>query len=297
MRESTRIHSTARWLACAAAGFLFAALAPAGATVLGDVAAKCAECHEGVASDFTGSVHGKAFAHGEDHADASCVSCHGPVDKHIESGEPADILNPTRAKGEAADSSCLQCHQNDAKHAFWAGSNHQEAGISCVDCHGVHQAVSPRRPKTVHTTTDLCLSCHTANRKDLAKRSGHPLREGKLDCASCHNPHGTSTEHLVKADSVNDLCYGCHQEKRGPFLFEHAPVREDCMTCHTSHGSNHEAMLVTRTTQLCQSCHLQGRHQTIAGTDTALWNGNRACLNCHSQIHGSNHPSGPLFQR
>jgi len=24
---------------------------------------------------------------------------------------------------------------------------------------------------------------------------------------------------------------------------------------------------------------------------------NRSCLNCHTQIHGSNHPSGPRFHR
>jgi hypothetical protein len=56
-------------------------------------------------------------------------------------------------------------------------------------------------------------------------------------------------------------------------------------------------MLVSRTVQLCQACHLQGRHQTVAGTETAYWNINRQCANCHPQIHGSNHPSGPLFQR
>jgi hypothetical protein len=56
-------------------------------------------------------------------------------------------------------------------------------------------------------------------------------------------------------------------------------------------------MLQARVTQLCQSCHQQGRHQTLAGLPASIWVGNRACLNCHQNIHGSNHPSGPLFQR
>jgi hypothetical protein len=56
-------------------------------------------------------------------------------------------------------------------------------------------------------------------------------------------------------------------------------------------------MLQARVTQLCQSCHQQGRHQTVAGLPSSVWVGNRACLNCHQNIHGSNHPSGPLFQR
>jgi DmsE family decaheme c-type cytochrome len=134
-------------------------------------------------------------------------------------------------------------------------------------------------------------------KKSLTQRSRHPLREGRMDCSSCHNPHGSGTDRMIRADSVNDQCFLCHREKRGPFLWEHSPVREDCLTCHAAHGSNHDKMLVARTVQLCQSCHLQGRHQTVAGLETAFWNTNRQCLNCHSQIHGSNHPSGPLFQR
>ena len=42
----------------------------------------------------------------------------------------------------------------------------------------------------------------------------------------------------LKAASVNEQCYTCHTEKRGPFLWEHAPVRESCLNCHTPHGSN-----------------------------------------------------------
>ncbi len=69
------------------------------------------------------------------------------------------------------------------------------------------------------------------------------------------------------------------------------------MTCHKPHGSNQERLLVARVNQLCQSCHIQGRHQSAAGAAESMWNSNRACLNCHPQVHGSNHPSGPLFQR
>jgi DmsE family decaheme c-type cytochrome len=118
-----------------------------------------------------------------------------------------------------------------------------------------------------------------------------------MECASCHNPHGTAGERLIDHGSVNELCTSCHQNMRGPFLWEHSPVREDCLTCHRPHGSNHPQILQARVTQLCQSCHQQGRHQTVAAVPAALWVGNKACLNCHQHIHGTNHPSGPLFQR
>ena len=49
-----------------------------------------------------------------------------------------------------------------------------------------------------------------------------PIREGKITCSDCHNPHGSVTEKLIRQASVNEVCYTCHAEKRGPFLWEHA---------------------------------------------------------------------------
>jgi hypothetical protein len=42
---------------------------------------------------------------------------------------------------------------------------------------------------------------------------------------------------------------------------------------------------------------MQGRHQTIAGRPDQFFMINRGCTNCHNRVHGSNHPSGPLFLR
>jgi hypothetical protein len=42
---------------------------------------------------------------------------------------------------------------------------------------------------------------------------------------------------------------------------------------------------------------MHGRHQTIAGGPDRFFMINRGCTNCHNRIHGSNHPSGPLFFR
>ena len=86
-------------------------------------------------------------------------------------------------------------------------------------------------------------------------------------------------------------------EKRGPDLWEHIPVRENCMVCHSPHGSNQRNLLVKSAPRLCQSCHLLGHHQTVAGTAKQIWNVNRSCLNCHPAIHGSNHPSGIVLMR
>jgi DmsE family decaheme c-type cytochrome len=259
-------------------------------------ASVCASCHDDIVNDFAGTTHGRAFHFGSGGGD--CTSCHGAATQHAASGEtPADVVNPAKSGATVVNDACLDCHGNQPMRAYWAGSAHEENDLSCADCHAVHAKTPPRRAGEIQNQTDLCTSCHGSFNKYLLQRSHHPLREGKMECSSCHNPHGSGSPSQLLGDSPNDLCFTCHADKRGPFLWEHSPVREDCMTCHKPHGSNHEGLLVSRTVQLCQSCHMQGRHQTVAGTETAMWNTNRQCLNCHSQIHGSNHPSGPLFQR
>jgi DmsE family decaheme c-type cytochrome len=122
-----------------------------------------------------------------------------------------------------------------------------------------------------------------------------PLREGKITCTDCHNPHGSATEALLKANSINDNCYKCHAEKRGPFLFEHAPVRENCDNCHDPHGSINEYSLKLSRPRLCFECHGFGHGQST-GINSPYTMG-RSCQNCHTAIHGSNSPAGGALQR
>ena len=126
-----------------------------------------------------------------------------------------------------------------------------------------------------------------------------------MACVDCHNPHGTLNASLLKTDTVNETCYQCHAEKRGPFLFEHAPVRDSCLNCHTPHGSNQHALLVAPVPMLCQQCHSHMRHPNDLFTPQQLAMGSgpnervmgRGCVTCHAQIHGSNSPSGPRLHR
>ena len=90
-------------------------------------------------------------------------------------------------------------------------------------------------------------------------------------CTTCHNPHGsTNVKQLRAGNYVNEACYSCHAEKRGPFLWEHAAGRESCTTCHDPHGSNNDRMLVARTPMLCQRCHIGTRHPSTIYDGTSL---------------------------
>ncbi|MCK4890743.1 MAG: cytochrome C, partial [Candidatus Aminicenantes bacterium] len=104
--------------------------------------------------------------------------------------------------------------------------------------------------------------------------------------------------------------YSCHADKRGPFVFEHAPVQEDCMSCHNPHGTVANNLLKQNEPFLCLQCHESHLHagrigdteaRTLPSTQytslqphgTEGWR--RAfltkCTQCHFKIHGTDDPS------
>jgi len=267
-------------------------------TVIG---AKCRQCHKAIVESFALDIHGKSAKFLTDSRAATCESCHGDGKKHIDTAEPKDIINPPNLTPAQANESCLQCHSRDRTHNTWRGGKHDRSDMSCLSCHNEHHPKSPERMLTTFTVEDTCLRCHTDKRKALYQRSTHLFRTEhrvmKVSCASCHNPHGGEGRKMLQARSVNDTCYQCHADKRGPLLWEHAPVQQNCLICHSPHGSNNVHLLTTRSHQLCQQCHvhLLPRHSTVAGFDVFTFN--QGCVNCHSQIHGSNHPAGRTFTR
>jgi DmsE family decaheme c-type cytochrome len=237
-----------------------------------------------------------------------CEACHGPGSVHVQNPvEPATIIRFSRRSTlPIADQNgvCLNCHRGGQR-IFWASSMHESQDVACSDCHNPMANFSIRGMEARRSINETCFQCHKTQRAEFSRRSHMPLLEGRMTCVDCHNPHGSTTEPLLKADSVNETCYACHAEKRGPFLFEHAPVRESCANCHSPHGSNHEKLLVTARPLLCQQCHAQPGHPAQMLTRGNMANGSfpdvrlisRSCSNCHSQIHGSNHPSGSRFER
>ncbi|MFQ6371619.1 DmsE family decaheme c-type cytochrome [Shewanella sp. YIC-542] len=260
----------------------------------------CLMCHRQnakVMAIFDG-VHGQATTARSPMAGLQCEACHGPQGKHNKGGKEPMIGFGRQSKLPAAaqNSVCQGCHK-DAQQMNWHNSVHNLEEVACVDCHQIHTANDPMLNKL--TVNDACSSCHRREKADMNKRSSHPLKWQQMTCIDCHAPHGSPNEATLKEASVNDTCYGCHAEKRGPFLWEHAPVTESCITCHNPHGSMNEDLLQLRAPQLCQQCHANDGHasRVVAEGGVDAFGGAESCLNCHSQIHGSNHPSGSLLQR
>lgn len=304
------------WMLHAAAMVCLGLAGPVAAQDGGYIGEKaCLECHGQENRHFSESTHAKAFRLNpkNDLESRTCEACHGPGARHAKATKDKSlIVGFTKGWGtsiETQNGQCMACHSGGNR-LHWPGSTHAGNQLGCADCHNPMERVSVKGLLTRDTINETCQACHRQQRAEFNKRSHMPLHEGKMSCVDCHNPHGSPTRPLLKADSVNTLCTTCHAEKRGPMLWEHAPVRENCMNCHSPHGSNHDKLLVASRPQLCQQCHspsvghpgqFYNASQTAAGAQAGGTASQRtigrSCQNCHTQIHGSNHPAGARFQR
>jgi DmsE family decaheme c-type cytochrome len=262
----------------------------------------CATCHTGYDTSVAATKHGQVSNPRAPMAAQGCETCHGPGEAHAGDPEKIKPVQFNKISAKQVTDTCTTCH-NRGVHALWQGSQHEQRNVACVSCHSIHQPRSANAQLKAVNQQQQCMSCH---RDKVAKldRSGHmPVREGKMECTSCHNPHGSTNVRLLKAgNTVNESCATCHTEKRGPFLFEHAGVSgESCATCHDPHGSNNDRMLVAKLPFLCQRCHNHTRHPSTIYDGRVLQSSNRlfsrSCVTCHSAIHGSNHPAGQTFLR
>ncbi len=263
--------------------------------------ATCLTCHESQA--YKRTAHGRAFNERTPAARQGCESCHGPGQKHAESGDPALIRRFSTLTPSEVSDTCTSCHDR-ASHALWEGSQHNQRNNTCTTCHSVHSAKG--EPQLgARSQAALCGTCHR-NITSKQHRFNHmPVREGAMTCSSCHNVHGSTNVKLLRAGTtVDESCTSCHADKRGPYLWEHAPVSESCVTCHDPHGSNNDRMLVSKLPFLCQRCHVTSRHPPTVYDGYLLRNSQnankiygRGCTNCHQLIHGSNAPSGKALLR
>lgn len=267
--------------------------------------AVCADCHQGQVTRFAATAMGKVITDGSasESARHGCESCHGPSKAHAESGgeqlPPITFGHKSKTPISEQNATCLACHEKTAR-TLWAGSTHESRNVACTDCHSVMQPTAEHAALKGQTVVATCSQCHADKKAKLARFTHMPLAEGKMDCTSCHNPHGSANDKMLVAASTNEVCFNCHTEKRGPFLWQHMPVSESCSNCHDPHGSNKEKMLKLSRPRLCQQCHPTAHGGSTARPSdpaTVRFVYNKACSNCHYNIHGSNHPAGAFFTR
>ena len=277
--------------------------------------ALCTKCHD-EDEDYPVLAIGKT-RHGvvADARNPRCQSCHGESEQHAKTRSDKKRPKPDityrdmhsavpqgdRVEKELGfaltpvaerNAACLTCHEG-GKRMHWQGSTHDSRDVACTSCHQIHTEQDRVRDK--RTQTELCFTCHKEQRVQINRRSHHPVKEGEMACSDCHNVHGSIFPKQLVRDNVNDTCYQCHMEKRGPFVYTHQPVQEDCTICHNPHGSTNAYLLKSRAPWLCQQCHEPDTHQgntgSLTGTNIRTNTLARGCLNCHTNIHGTNNPT------
>ncbi|HEY1203919.1 MAG: DmsE family decaheme c-type cytochrome [Bryobacteraceae bacterium] len=276
---------------------------------------QCKTCHANIWFTFYKNPHFRSVASGKEKPeDTGCESCHGPAKAHVEAhGGKATIVAFSALRADAVLNACLRCHSAAISRANIRRSPHTQNDVACNNCHSIHKAQTPKfllaRPES-----ELCYGCHANVRAEFSMTFKHRVNEGFMTCTDCHNPHGAfpatwrmaERPRMVGTALANEEpCLKCHTDKRGPFVYEHPPVRvEGCEMCHYPHGSTNSRLLRRPVVfTMCLECHngappfgLHGSgdprpSQTHNMTDPRYQN----CTNCHVRIHGSN--SDSLFMR
>lgn len=259
----------------------------------------CKTCHEQEYDAWEKSPHWKTTLDTKGgHEKQGCEGCHGSATEHL--ADPSDtskLFLFEKASAKDVTSRCLTCHAGGAQHMNALNSVHTENGVSCISCHSPHHAAS-KEFLLIKSQPELCYGCHLAKKAEFNMPFHHRVNEGLIQCSDCHNVHGTAGPKQVRASASQDaVCFKCHTDKQGPFVYEHPPMKVDgCTSCHTVHGGPNAHMLrVSNVNLLCLQCHTDSSFSGAPGAPSFHNQASffQACPLCHASIHGSN--ASPFF--
>lgn len=258
----------------------------------------CKTCHEEIYDSWAKTPHWKTTLNKlGGPSKQGCEGCHGPGKAHVDGGgDVTKIFTFKKVSAKAISDRCLTCHASGTEHMNAINSVHTLNNVSCIDCHSPHHATT-KEFLLMKTQPELCYSCHLQKKAEFAMPFHHRVNEGLIQCSDCHNPHGTVSPKQVRMAATQDaVCFKCHADKQGPFVFEHEPVKiEGCTSCHIPHGGANPHMLrVSNVNLLCLQCHTMTPKSGSVGSPpgTPSFHSQetffKSCTLCHIQIHGSN---------
>lgn len=203
-----------------------------------------------------------------------CSACHLPHKEARKKGEGEDFTTQL----------CMSCHSK---------GNIAEKSIPADVTHPLN--IKPFEKKEGN---DFIVTLHTRNGKltlPLFNRRGVQDKDGKLTCATCHDPHrwrADSTEGEIRKEVTGDrrtsflrkaspdICGECHYDKfyvrnskhdlgkvapEEENILEQTPAKSGiCGTCHIAHGA--------------QEYYLWAREESNEGEHTA----ENICVDCHN---------------
>lgn len=220
------------------------------------------------------------------------------------------VVAPPEIEGAtfAGNKACADCHAKYTR--VFSASPHSRlyvetarlpGGSGCESCHGPaskHIAAGAGRKFIFNPGKEpqACFNCHLEIHAEFNLPQHHPVKEGRMNCVQCHDPHGADIMKPARGLAMaraNEQCAGCHREQGRRFVFEHEALREGCATCHQPHGSVNSKMLVQADANLCLRCHsqTQQRGRIFIGDEDhtgLLKQGSCWTSGCHTAVHGSN---------
>jgi len=245
----------------------------------------CLGCHEAYDATLSATAHRLASTIDKPGTPVQCVSCHYGADNHLDDPDRGTIGNPAVMEATPVEELCTSCHTSHPQAQTAGFDPHIGQEISCASCHTIHGGIESL---LIDESGDFCGTCHVGIVNDFRKRSNHPLTDQNVGCIDCHGFTQISEPDYGYGSSAN--CYRCHPQEGGPFLFEHeatgsfAPEGAGCVACHSPHGSSNDRLLTQPDDRLCLQCHsAPPGHLTAHGGSLSSY----ACVDCHSEIHGS----------
>ncbi len=139
-------------------------------------------------------------------------------------------------------------------------------GLNCTGCHGIHtakgdiifavapntKAINPKTKQPYGGITALCLGCHESTERgglgilSVSATHSHPygvkanpkvamvpdvfLRDGKLECVGCHDPHPSNLNYkylrvdTAKGVKMQNFCAMCHPAKADPSVLKELKI-------------------------------------------------------------------------
>lgn len=216
--------------------------------------------------------------------EVSCASCHTGAAVHADDPSPDNIFIPTGEEAQRSTQLCSGCHNPHPGLDNVGFDPMLDQGYTCTQCHSVHKDVPAVTPD------EFCGKCHVSMTSQFMQRSNHPVTGGTMGCLDCHSSTGQVESSIGHGTAIT--CENCHADYSGPYLYEHEATSSfsteggGCTTCHNAHGSVNDRLLTQSADNLCRQCHgLPPLHRiTHEGIGEQY-----GCIDCHSEIHGSNH--------
>jgi len=192
--------------------------------------ARCARCHVSGWAWRRPAPDGHGPRYRMRRLGVDCESCHGPAAAHVEFRESKlegqDPMVAFRSLGHRqALSMCLQCHMESevVSEDFKLGEDIFEYRDPTLLLDPERIDPSGRPLELIYDGTPISVSRCVA--------------EGKLTCATCHDPHGSSQPSQLRTDPATDaLCTTCHEELAKDIAAHthHTPKGPGsrCVACH-----------------------------------------------------------------